>query len=479
LKYIIRWLGIFLALSCVQISYAAAGTKEQDKYEHWLKEEVALLIMPEEREAFKKLTDDKQKDQFIELFWAKRDPTRGTRENEFREEWYKRLDYVTRAYSSGSVPKGWHTDMGRVYMILGPPVRTQALAGGVKSESSGGSQMVANAESWLYRPMPDLGLHDAFRVTFRNYQYGYDLDVNTSQKILRALEIFRKKVIFNPDLKEPPLSRFKLDKNSFEGSLIQDFAATGEEVKQIALEWQPIFGLAPFGDTNITLLVRVDSQSIDTTKSVEVTFFGRLKGEGERFQEFLKTVELEKGPGDRWLAVFSFFASPGASVLYLGVRDADKKNYTLLKSDLNVENFNTSELNTSSLILCSEVIPRPKVEASEESSPFVTEQFEATPRWGNVFEGGETLNVLFQIYNAGLKKNAVSLVAEYFIVTPKLAFRLDPQVIKEKIDEHSGLTGGTQVPLSPLKPGSYTFVVRLTDNIANTTIEKSADFVVK
>ncbi len=479
MKQIIRWLGLFFIVIYVQNPVAAVGPKDEDKYEHWLKEEVQLLITAEEKDAFLKLTDDEQKDQFIELFWARRDPTPGTRENEFREEWERRLDYVTRAYARGSVSKGWHTDMGRVHMIFGPPVRTQASAGGVKSESSGGSQMVAPTEYWLYRPMPDLGLHDAFRVTFRNYQYGYDLDVNTSQQILRALEIFRQKVIFNPDLKELPVYRFRLDENSFEGNLIKDFAATGQEVKQIALEWQPIFMRAPYGETYVTLLVRVDPQNIDTMKSAEVTFFGRLKGEGEEFQDFLKTVKLEKGPGDTGLAVFGFPASPGWSVLYLGATDTDKKNYSLLKSDLNVENFDTNELDTSTLILCTEVISRPKSETSEESSPFVTEQFEATPRWGNVFEAGDTLNVLFQIYNAKLKKNAVSLVAEYFIVAPKLAFRLNPQVIRQKINQPNVLTGGTQVPLSPLEPGSYTFVIRLTDKIANITIEKSTGFIVK
>ena len=339
--------------------------------------------------------------------------------------------------------------------------------------------MVAPSEFWQYRPRPDLGLHDYFWVAFRNYQYGYDLDVNTSQKVLRGMEIFRQKAIFNPNLKEPSPYRFRLDENSFEGSLIKDFAATGQEVKQIGLEWRPIFGQAPFGETYITLLVRVDPQNIDQTRPLEVTFFGRLKGTREEYQEFLKTVELKKSLGDAGLAVFSFPASPGASVLYLGARDADKKNCTLLKSDLNVENLNTGELNASSLVLCTEVNPRPKADVAEEFSPFVTEQFEATPRWGNVFEAGETLNVLFQVYNARLKKNSVSLVVEYFIVAPKLAFRLNPQVIKEKLGKHGSLTGGTQVPLSPLEPGSYTFVVRLTDKIANTTIEKSTDFIVK
>lgn len=192
--------GLFILLY-FQNLVEAAELKEEDKYEHWLKEEVQLLITPGEKEAFQKLTDDKEKDQFIELFWAKRDPNPESRENEFRDEWYRRLEHVTKAYSKGSVSKGWHTDMGRVYMIFGPPVRTQATSGEVKNASSGGTQIVAPTEHWIYRPKPDLGLYDHFRVTFINYQYGYDLDVNTPQTILRALEIFPQKVIFNPDLK--------------------------------------------------------------------------------------------------------------------------------------------------------------------------------------------------------------------------------------------------------------------------------------
>ncbi len=72
MKHIIRWLGIVLVLLCIQNLVAAAGSKEKDKYKYWLKEEVGLLIMSEEREAFKKLTDDKQKDEFIELNLRKR-----------------------------------------------------------------------------------------------------------------------------------------------------------------------------------------------------------------------------------------------------------------------------------------------------------------------------------------------------------------------------------------------------------------------
>jgi len=38
---------------------------------------------------------------------------------------------------------------------------------------------------------------------------------------------------------------------------------------------------------------------------------------------------------------------------------------------------------------------------------------------------------------------------------------------------------GTEVPLSPLKPGKYTFKIRVTDKIAGKNVEKTAPFVVE
>jgi len=39
--------------------------------------------------------------------------------------------------------------------------------------------------------------------------------------------------------------------------------------------------------------------------------------------------------------------------------------------------------------------------------------------------------------------------------------------------------GGTQVPLSPLKPGKYTFKIKVTDKVANKSIDRTAEFAVE
>ncbi len=52
-------------------------------------------------------------------FWARRDPTPGTPVNEAMDEHYRRVQYANENFSG--FQEGWKTDMGMVYIILGPP----------------------------------------------------------------------------------------------------------------------------------------------------------------------------------------------------------------------------------------------------------------------------------------------------------------------------------------------------------------------
>jgi hypothetical protein len=47
-------------------------------YKKWLNEDVIYIITPEEKSAFKQLSNDEERDQFIEQFWLRRDPTPDT-----------------------------------------------------------------------------------------------------------------------------------------------------------------------------------------------------------------------------------------------------------------------------------------------------------------------------------------------------------------------------------------------------------------
>ncbi len=57
-------------------------------------------------------------DRFKE-FWKKRDPSPYTNENEVFVEYYRRIEYANLHF--GNYFKGWRSDMGMVYVTLGPP----------------------------------------------------------------------------------------------------------------------------------------------------------------------------------------------------------------------------------------------------------------------------------------------------------------------------------------------------------------------
>ena len=81
-------------------------------WKKWLNEDVVYIITDEEKRAFKQLKTDEERQQFVEQFWLRRDPTPDTEENEFKEEHYRRIAYANDHYASG-IP-GWKTDRGMI-----------------------------------------------------------------------------------------------------------------------------------------------------------------------------------------------------------------------------------------------------------------------------------------------------------------------------------------------------------------------------
>ena len=105
------------------------GISEQ--YAKWLDEEVTYIITDEEKKAFLRLSNDKERDQFVEEFWAVRNPLRSTVSNPYKEEHYKRLEYANSHFGRQSNTPGWKTDMGRAWIQFGKPVsEARFIAGG-------------------------------------------------------------------------------------------------------------------------------------------------------------------------------------------------------------------------------------------------------------------------------------------------------------------------------------------------------------
>ncbi|MBV8721040.1 MAG: GWxTD domain-containing protein, partial [Candidatus Eremiobacteraeota bacterium] len=128
-------------------------------YRKWLDEDVVYIITPEERAAFKQLSNDEERDNFIEAFWARRDPTPDTAENEFKEEHYARIAYANEHFAAG-IP-GWKSDRGRIYIMYGKPDEIDSHpSGGTYErpmEEGGGETSTYPFEDWRYRYLEGIG----------------------------------------------------------------------------------------------------------------------------------------------------------------------------------------------------------------------------------------------------------------------------------------------------------------------------------
>ena len=133
--------------------------KEKDlpvKYQDWLKL-IKYIIHSKELDVFMQLTNNRERDIFVESFWELRDPTPGTPQNEKKDEMLERFEYANYRLGSGSGRAGWMTDQGRIYMILGAPISI---------ERNPSSREIQPNEIWSYYGDPTKGLPTHFALVF-------------------------------------------------------------------------------------------------------------------------------------------------------------------------------------------------------------------------------------------------------------------------------------------------------------------------
>lgn len=81
-------------------------------------DQMAYIEESSELKRIKALPLNEKMHAFREL-WRKRDPTPNTERNEIMEEYYSRVEYANKNFKH--YIDGWKTDMGMVFIILGPP----------------------------------------------------------------------------------------------------------------------------------------------------------------------------------------------------------------------------------------------------------------------------------------------------------------------------------------------------------------------
>lgn len=84
---------------------------------------LVYLVTPDALAVWKTDLSLEAKQRFLTQFWARRDPTPGTPQNEARENFYREIEEVNRLYkeTGRSTRPGWRTDRGRVRIRNGAP----------------------------------------------------------------------------------------------------------------------------------------------------------------------------------------------------------------------------------------------------------------------------------------------------------------------------------------------------------------------
>jgi GWxTD domain-containing protein len=125
-------------------------SETQEPGQKWLSEDVTYIITDAERNAFRQLTTDDERAQFVEQFWLRRDPTPSTPENELKDEHYRRIGFANGRFTSQSGVPGWRTDRGRIYIEFGPPDE-------IDSHPATNDGQTPAHETWRYRWIEGIG----------------------------------------------------------------------------------------------------------------------------------------------------------------------------------------------------------------------------------------------------------------------------------------------------------------------------------
>jgi len=130
MKPLKRLAAFSLGASLLLVSCASARLEKQlDPKSRDFISKVRYTITSEERRAFLALVPE-AREAFVEDFWKRRDPSPATSENEYKTDYFNRIEQANHLFSGGGSP-GWLQDRGRVYITLGPPDHREAYPRGV------------------------------------------------------------------------------------------------------------------------------------------------------------------------------------------------------------------------------------------------------------------------------------------------------------------------------------------------------------
>jgi GWxTD domain-containing protein len=493
-------------------------------YKKWIEEEVPYIITNEEKAAFKKLTTDDEREQFIEAFWERRNPNPGSPENEFKEEYYRRIAYANEHYASG-IP-GWKTDRGRIYIMYGPADEIDDHdSGGTyirPPEEGGGETSTYPFEQWRYRYIDGIGTNIILEFVDPTMTGEFHLTMDPGEKDallhvpnagltdMEAMGMANKSDRFTrtdgmtigTPMGAMPESMEEFTRLDLYAKIFQPPEVKFKDMKAVVTT--KISGQTLPFDVRTDFL-RVTDETVLTPVTIQVAYRdlqfqnkdGVMHGIMDIYGEFSSLTGRNVNTHEKQLVLdvpeHEFQAFLGRKAVYqyaVPLRPGRYKLSLVMKDDLNghmgsmeigvvVPAYEDAKLSNSTLILADLLQPLPTSQVG--TGPFVIGGTKVRPSVTRSFTRDQNLCIYMQVYNLGQdpKTHKPSLDVEYELLKdgkPLLAQAEDPNKLKEASQQ---FTLEKQMPLKVLEPGKYTVQIKVTDKVKNQTISPSDSFEVK
>jgi GWxTD domain-containing protein len=504
------------------------------QYKKWLDEDVRWIITDQEAKTFKSLSNDEERDSFIEQFWQRRNPNPDSNDNEYRDEFYARIAYANEHFAAGQ--PGWMTDRGHIYIAYGKADSVDSHPSGGSyerpMEEGGGETSTFPFEVWHYRYLEGIG--DNIDIEFvDNCMCGeYHATIDRSEK--DAL-----KHVPGAGLTQYEEMGQSKKADRFSGGGLEQLGSgpmsTSQQSKQFDRldTFAKLFAPPPvkFADldtflatskvlsgppflfdvrtdyvklTNETVMVPVTLQirAGDITYNTKegdsvgtVNILGRVSTITHRIvYTFEDTVKVET-PSDLlqreknnmkvyWNAIP---LPPGHYKLEIAIKDVNNPDHMgAWRRSIEVPEFDDDRLASSSLILAGEMERVPSKDVGAGS--FVIGNTKVVPRVPSTvsapvtFHRAQNLNFWMQVYNLGIGENKRNdATIEYQILnmaTNKQVLELQESASKLNPNADQ-LTLEKTMPLAGLEPGKYQVIIKVNDGILKQTIDQSAPFIVE
>ncbi len=494
-------------------------------YRKWLNEDVLYIITDEERKAFQRMATDEEREQFIEQFWLRRDPTPDSQENEYKEEHYRRIAYANERYASG-IP-GWKTDRGRIYITFGPPDEIESHpSGGTYErpyEEGGGTTSTYPFEKWRYRYIEGVGSQTDINIEFvdptMTGEYRMTMDPSEKDALLMVpgagLTLMEQMGLADKADRFSRTDGTRLGTgtqplparmNQFER--LQQFAdlQKAPKIKFKDLEAQVnsriIFNLLPmlaradfFPATSSTVMSNITlqfnrkdlqfKQDGPLSKAV-VNIYARITSMGRRVVnvfEDVVTIEVPSELLQQAAAGVSIYQKsvplpPGMYRLNVVAKDIVGGNMNNYEMALNVPRMDEDQLFASSLVLADvlEKVPTRSIGTGQ----FVIGTSKVRPRVGESFKQAEKMGIYLKLYNFQPDEKTAKPHGQ---IDYEIVKSSDQSKVLEFTEDLTTLEGSASqltveklLPLQHLAPGQYTLRLKVTDKLKNQTLTQSAQF---